>query len=84
MENLFKDRNLSFRSTETLTSNMNDTPNRMFEEEFPILLSSDEKETWNDVTLKSVATEEHVMNEHFSIDGLAPCIYEYWSDHEKS
>ncbi|KAK9116391.1 hypothetical protein Sjap_015338 [Stephania japonica] len=53
------------------------------EEEFPVLLSCDEKETLNDVTLKSVETNEHAMNEYFAIDGLTPCIYEYWSDHEE-
>ncbi|KAK9096607.1 hypothetical protein Sjap_022104 [Stephania japonica] len=58
---------------------------RMFEEEeFHVLLSCDEKETLNDVTLKSVETNEHAINEHFAIDGLTPCIYEYWSDHEES
>ncbi|KAK9122909.1 hypothetical protein Sjap_012511 [Stephania japonica] len=64
---------------------MNDTPNRMLEEEeFSVLLSCDEKETLNDVTLKSVETNEHAMNDYFAINGLTPCIYEYWSDHEKS
>ncbi|KAK9103331.1 hypothetical protein Sjap_020585 [Stephania japonica] len=84
MEQLFKDINLNFPSTKTLTSKMNDTPNRMLEEEeFLVLLSCDENETLNDVTLKSVETNEHVMNEYFAIDGLIPCIYEYWSDHEE-
>ncbi|KAK9110132.1 hypothetical protein Sjap_018192 [Stephania japonica] len=85
MEQLFKDINSNFQSTETLTSNMNDTPNRMLEEEeFLVLLSCDEKETLNDVILKSVETNEHAMNEYFTIDGLTSCIYEYWSDHEES
>ncbi|KAK9109923.1 hypothetical protein Sjap_017983 [Stephania japonica] len=85
MEQLFKDINSNFQSTETLTSKMNDTPNRSLEEEeFPVLLSCDEKETLNDATLKSVETNEHAMNEYFAIDGLTPCIYEYWSDHEES
>ncbi|KAK9085726.1 hypothetical protein Sjap_026137 [Stephania japonica] len=85
MEQRFEDINLNFRSIETLTSKMNDTPNRMLEEEeFLVLLSCDEKETLNDVTLKSVETNEHAMNEYFAINGLTPCIYEYWSDHEKS
>ncbi|KAK9096621.1 hypothetical protein Sjap_022118 [Stephania japonica] len=85
MEQLFKNINSNFRSTETLTSKMNDIPNGMFEEEkFHVLLSCDEKETLNDVTLKSVETNEHAINEHFAIDGLTPCIYEYWSDHEES
>ncbi|KAK9091261.1 hypothetical protein Sjap_024438 [Stephania japonica] len=85
MEQLFKNINPNFRSTETLTSKMNDTPNRMFEEEeFPVLLSCDEKETLNDVTLKSVETNEHARNEYFAIDRLTPYIYEYWSDHEES
>ncbi|KAK9153827.1 hypothetical protein Sjap_001307 [Stephania japonica] len=85
MEQLFNDINLNFQSTETLTSKMNDTPNRMLEEEeFPVLLNCDEKETLNDVTLKSVETNEQAMNEYFAIDRLTPCIYEYWSDHEKS
>ncbi|KAK9130404.1 hypothetical protein Sjap_010891 [Stephania japonica] len=85
MEQRFKDINSNFRSIETLTSKINDTPNRMLEEEeFPVLLSCDEKETLNDVTLKSVETNEHAMNEYFAIDVLTPCIYEYWSDHEES
>ncbi|KAK9154151.1 hypothetical protein Sjap_001631 [Stephania japonica] len=85
MEQLFKDINSNFRSTETLTSKMNDTSNRMLEEkEFPVLLSCDEKETLNDVTLKSVETNEHAMDEYFVIDELTPCIYEYWSDHKES
>ncbi|KAK9102918.1 hypothetical protein Sjap_020172 [Stephania japonica] len=85
MEQLFKNINSNFQSIETLTSKMNDTPNRMLEEEeFPVLLSCDEKETLNDVTLKSVETNEHAMNEYFAIDGLTPCRYEYWSDHEES
>ncbi|KAK9109803.1 hypothetical protein Sjap_017863 [Stephania japonica] len=69
MEQRFKDINSNFRSIETLTSKMNDTPNRMLEEEeFPVLLSCDEKETLNDVTLKSVEVKDE----------------EYRSDHEKS
>ncbi|KAK9096708.1 hypothetical protein Sjap_022205 [Stephania japonica] len=49
-----------------------------------MILSCDEKETLNDVTLKSVETNEHALNEYFAIDGLTPCIYDYWSDHEES
>ncbi|KAK9154197.1 hypothetical protein Sjap_001677 [Stephania japonica] len=84
MEQHFKDINLNLRNIETLTSKMNDTLNRLFEEEFPVLLSCDKKETLNDVTLMSVEATEHAMNEHFAIDGLTPCIYEYLSDHEES
>ncbi|KAK9145235.1 hypothetical protein Sjap_005138 [Stephania japonica] len=48
---------------------MNDTPNRMLkEEEFPVLLSCDEKVTLNNVTLKSVEVKDE----------------EYWSDREES
>ncbi|KAK9137757.1 hypothetical protein Sjap_008351 [Stephania japonica] len=85
MEQHFKDINSNLQSIETLTSKMNDTLNRMLEEEeFPVLLSCDEQETLKDVTLMSVEANEHAMNEYFAIDGLTPCIYEYWSDHEES
>ncbi|KAK9116461.1 hypothetical protein Sjap_015408 [Stephania japonica] len=85
MEQHFKDINSNLQSIETLTSKMNDTLNRMLEEEeFPVLLSCDEKKTLKDVTLMSVEANEHGMNEYFAIDGLTPCIYEYWSDHEES
>ncbi|KAK9123605.1 hypothetical protein Sjap_013207 [Stephania japonica] len=85
MEQHFKDINSNLQSIETLTSKMNDTLNRMLEEEeFPMLLSYDEQETLKDVTLMSVEANEHAMNEYFAIDGLTPCIYEYWSDHEES
>ncbi|KAK9090897.1 hypothetical protein Sjap_024074 [Stephania japonica] len=69
MEQHFKDINSNLRSIETLTSKMNDTPNRMLEqEEFLVLLSCDEKETLNNVTLKSVEVKDE----------------EYQSDHEES
>ncbi|KAK9144997.1 hypothetical protein Sjap_004900 [Stephania japonica] len=86
MEQHFKDINSNLQSIETLTSKMNDTLNGMLEEEeeFPVLLSCDEKETLNDVTLMSVEANDHATNEHFAIDGLTPCIYEYWSDHKVS
>ncbi|KAK9116335.1 hypothetical protein Sjap_015282 [Stephania japonica] len=85
MEQHFKDINSNLQSIETLTSKMNDTLNRMLkEEEFLVLLSCDEQETLKDVTLMSVGANEHAMNEYFAIDGLTPCIYEYWSDHEES
>ncbi|KAK9102897.1 hypothetical protein Sjap_020151 [Stephania japonica] len=85
MEQHFKDINSKVQSIETPTNKMNDTLNRMLEEEeFPVLLSCDEKETLKDVTLMSVEANEHAMNEYFAIDGVTPCIYEYWSDHKES
>ncbi|KAK9096523.1 hypothetical protein Sjap_022020 [Stephania japonica] len=85
MEQHFKDINSNLQSIETLTSKMNDTLNRMLEEEeFPVLLSCDENETLKDVKLMSVEANDHATNEHFAIDGLIPCIYEYLSDHEES
>ncbi|KAK9116255.1 hypothetical protein Sjap_015202 [Stephania japonica] len=85
MKQHFKGINSNLQSIETLTSKMNDTLNRMLEEEeFPVLLSCDEEETLKDVTLMSVEANEHAMNEYFAIDGLTPCIYEYWSDYEES
>ncbi|KAK9130864.1 hypothetical protein Sjap_011351 [Stephania japonica] len=69
MEQHFKDINSNLRSIETLISKMNDTLNGMLEEEeFPVLLSCDEKETLNNVTLMSVEVKDE----------------EYWSDHEES
>ncbi|KAK9091035.1 hypothetical protein Sjap_024212 [Stephania japonica] len=85
MEQHFKVINSNLQSIETLTSKMNDTLNRMLEEEeFLVLLSCDEKETLKDVTLMSVEANDHATNEHFAIDGLTPCICEYLSDHEES
>ncbi|KAK9110162.1 hypothetical protein Sjap_018222 [Stephania japonica] len=84
MEQHFKDINSNLQNIETLTSKMNDTLNRLLEEEeFPVLLSCDKKKTLNDVTLMSVEANEHAMKEHFAIDELTPCIYEYRSDHEE-
>ncbi|KAK9116247.1 hypothetical protein Sjap_015194 [Stephania japonica] len=69
MEQHFKGINLNLRSIETLTSKMNDTLNKMLEEEeFLVLLSCNEKETLNNVTLMSVEVKDE----------------EYSSDHEES
>ncbi|KAK9123782.1 hypothetical protein Sjap_013384 [Stephania japonica] len=70
MEQHFKDINSNLRSIETLTTKLNDTLNRMLEEEeeFLVLLSCDEKETLNNVTLMSVEVKDE----------------EYWSDYEES
>ncbi|KAK9137683.1 hypothetical protein Sjap_008277 [Stephania japonica] len=84
MEQHYKDMNSSLRNMENLASEMNVTLDRFLEEEeFPMLLSCDKEETLNDVRLMSVKVNEHAMEEHFAIDGLTPCMYEYWSDHEE-
>ncbi|KAK9132487.1 hypothetical protein Scep_012015 [Stephania cephalantha] len=76
--------NSSFRNMETLLSEMNATlKNLVEEEEFHMLLSYDQEKTLNDVTLISVEDNEHAMEEHLAIDGLAPCVYEYWSEKEE-
>ncbi|KAK9096541.1 hypothetical protein Sjap_022038 [Stephania japonica] len=84
MEQHFKDINSNLRNIETLASKIIDTLDRLLEEEeFFVLLSCDKKETLNDVTLISVEANEPAMKEHFAIDGLTPCMYEYWSDHKE-
>ncbi|KAK9123519.1 hypothetical protein Sjap_013121 [Stephania japonica] len=55
----------------------------MFKEYSSVTQSCDKKETLNDVTLTSVEANELAMNEYFGIDGLTPCMCEYWSDHEE-
>ncbi|KAK9088645.1 hypothetical protein Scep_027727 [Stephania cephalantha] len=36
-----------------------------------------QKDTLNDETMMNVEDNEHVMEEHFDIDWLTPCAYEY-------
>ncbi|KAK9157971.1 hypothetical protein Scep_004545 [Stephania cephalantha] len=37
-----------------------------------------QEETLNNLKMTNFEENEHVMEEHFAIDGLAPCVYEYW------
>ncbi|KAK9125490.1 hypothetical protein Scep_014336 [Stephania cephalantha] len=46
-------------------------------------LSCHQEETLNALTLMNVEENKHVMEEHFAIDGLTACVYEYWSENEE-